>query len=88
MPNPLFMFLIQICNVLKLNEIILCHVLARIHMFPPNCFMFVIYLFGHVINLSLIEPICGPLMLVTCVEHNKTYKKWILGHTHHVQMTH
>jgi hypothetical protein len=47
-PTSFFMFLIQICNVLKPNEIILCHALTRIHTFPPNCFMLVLYLFGHV----------------------------------------
>ncbi len=71
-----FMFPIQICNVLKPNEIILCHALIHIHMLPPNW------------NLSLVRPICGPLMLMTCVEHNETYKKWILSHAHHVRMTH
>jgi hypothetical protein len=37
---------------------------------------------------SLVGPICGPSMLVTCVEHNETYKKWIPSYVHHVRITH
>jgi hypothetical protein len=47
-PTPFFMFPIQICNILKLNEIISCHAFTYIHTFPPIVFMFVIYLFGRV----------------------------------------
>ncbi len=46
------------------------------------------HIFVWLCNLSLVGPIFDPSMFVTCMEHNGTYEKWILGHVHHVQMTH
>jgi hypothetical protein len=80
------MFPIRICNVSKPYEIISCHALTHIHTFPSNYFMF--HIFDWLCNLSLIGPIYDPSMLVTCMERNETYEKWIPGHVHHVQMTH
>jgi hypothetical protein len=50
--------------------------------------LYVCHIFVWLCNLSLVGPICGSSMLVTCVEHNETYEKWIPSHAHHVQMTH
>jgi hypothetical protein len=58
------------------------------HSHVPTKLFYVCHIFVSSCNLTLIGPICGPSMLVTCVEHNETYKKWILSHAHHVQMTH
>jgi hypothetical protein len=52
----------------------------------PTKLIYACHIFVWSCNLSLVGPICGPSMFVTCVEHNKTYKKWILGHAHHVRM--
>jgi len=38
---------------------------------------YVCHIFIWLCNLSLVGPICVPSMLVTCMEHNETYKKWI-----------
>jgi hypothetical protein len=57
------------------------------HSHVPTKLFYVCHIFVWLCNLSLVGPICDPSMLVTCVEHNETYEKWILGHAHHVQMT-
>jgi hypothetical protein len=58
------------------------------HSHVPTKLFYACHIFVWSCNLCLVGPICGPSMLVTCLEHNETYKKWILGHVHHVQMTH
>jgi len=58
------------------------------HSHVPTKLLNVCHIFVCPCNLSLVGPICGPSMLVTCMDHNKTYEKWILGHVHHVWMTH
>jgi len=58
------------------------------HSHIPTKLFYVCHIFVWPCNLSLVGPICGLSMFVTCVEHNKTYKKWIPGHAHHVWMTH
>jgi hypothetical protein len=58
-----------------------------LHSHVPTKLFYVCYVFVWLCNLSLVRPICGP-MLVTCMEHNETYEKWIMGHAHHVRMTH
>ncbi len=61
---------------------------AFTHSHIPIKLIYACHIFVWSCNLSLIGPICGPSMFVTCVEHNETYDKWILGHVHHVRMTH
>jgi hypothetical protein len=73
------------CLEVKWNHLVSCfdlhsHVLIKL--------LYVCHIFVWSCNLNLVGPICGPSMLVTCVEHNKTYEKWISSHAHHVRMTH
>ncbi len=73
------------CLKAKWNHLVSC--------FDPHShirtkLLYVCHIFVWSCNLSLIGPICGPSMLVTCMEHNETEEKWILGHAHHVRMTH
>jgi hypothetical protein len=73
------------CLEAKWNHLVSCfdpHSHVRTKLF------YVCHIFVWPCNLSLIGPICGPSMLVTCVEHNEAYKKWIPNHAHHVQMIH
>jgi hypothetical protein len=58
------------------------------HSHVPTKLLYVCHIFVWPCNLSLVGPICGPSMLVTCMEHNKTYEKWIRGHVPHMQLTH
>ncbi len=44
----LFIFAIQVSNVLLSNEIILCHHLFYIDYSPPYCLMLIIYLLDNV----------------------------------------
>jgi hypothetical protein len=73
------------CLKAKWNHLVSCfdphsHVLTKL--------FYVCHIFVWPCNLSLVGPICGPSMLVTCVKHNKTYEKWISGYAHQKQMTH
>jgi hypothetical protein len=79
------MFSIQICNVLKPNDVMSYF---DLHSHVPTKLLYVCHIFVWWCNLSLGGPICGLSMLVTCMEHNEIYEKWILGHAHHVRMTH
>jgi len=58
------------------------------HSHIPTKLLYACHIFVWLCNLSLVGPICGPWMLVTYMEYNKTYEKWTLSHAHHVQMTH
>jgi hypothetical protein len=58
------------------------------HSHVPIKLLYVCHIFVWSCNLSLVGPICGLSMFVTCVEHNETYEKWISSHAHHVRMTH
>ncbi len=58
------------------------------HSHVPTKLLYACHIFVWSCNLNLVGPICGPSMLVTCVEHNETYEKWIPSHLHHVWMTH
>jgi len=73
------------CLEAEWNHLVSCF---DLHSHVPTKLFYVCHLFVWSCNLSLVRPICGPSMLVTSVEHNETYKKWIPDHAHHVQMTH
>ncbi len=72
------------CLEAKWNHLVSCF---DLHSHIPTKLFYACHIFIWSCNLSLVGPICGPSMLVTCMEHNKTYEKWILGHVHHVRMT-
>jgi hypothetical protein len=73
------------CLEVEWNHLVSCF---HLNSHVPTKLLYACHIFVWLCNLSLIGPICGPSMLVTCMEHNKIYKKWIQGHVHHVQMTH
>jgi hypothetical protein len=73
------------CHKAEWNHLMSCF---DPHSHIPTKLFYACHIFVWLCNLSLIGCICGPSMLVTCMEHNETHKKWIPSHAHHVRMTH
>jgi hypothetical protein len=64
------------CLEAKWNHLMSCF---DPHSHVPTKLFYASHIFVWSWKLNLVGPICGPSMLVTCVEHNETYKKWISG---------
>jgi hypothetical protein len=73
------------CLEAEWNHFVSCF---DLHSHVPIKLFYVCQIFVWLCSLSLVGSICDPLMFVTCMEHNKTYEKWIPSHVHHVRMTH
>jgi hypothetical protein len=73
------------CLEAKWNNFVSCF---DPHSNVPTKLFYACHIFVWSCNLNLVGSICGPLILVTCLDHNETYNKWISGHGHHVRMTH
>jgi hypothetical protein len=73
------------CLKAKWNHLLSCF---DPHSHVPSKLLYAYHIFVWSCNQNLVGPICDPLMLMTCMEHNKTYEKWIPSHAHHVWTTH